>query len=318
MISSLKNITCGVPQGSTLGPLLFIIYMNDLVSHISSTKMSLYADDTAFFKGSNNIDELNQELSKAANQFKGWCDLNRLTLNLNKSKVMLLSGYSYKKTQTIKRSVNINIGNTTLELVTSYRYLGLIIDERLTYTEHLNMIKSNIKKRSYLLRKVRWIINEKDALRLYKSSIIPYFDLGSMFYCGASRNEIEGLQTPQNKCLKSVLGRKNWISTDNAHIKCNILKVKHRRQLMLLKYGHNLSKKPNNLKEQRNRTLRSNKKILLREARVQNCKFEKSYVVKAIKYWNSLPEDIKKIREITSFKNRTKSELMINKLNFPE
>lgn len=210
--------------------------------------MSLYADDTAFFKGSNNMMELNRDLTETANQFKDWCDLNRLTLNLNKSKVMVLSGYSHKKTQKMKENVSVSIGKMNLELVISYRYLGLIIDERLTYNEHLKMVKGNIRKRSHLLKKIRWAINERDALLLYKSSIIPYFDIGSLFYSGACRNETDGLQTLQNNCLRTIVGKKKWSNTTIAHERCKILTVKQHRQLTLVKYGHMLSKKTDNLR----------------------------------------------------------------------
>lgn len=80
----------------------------------------------------------------------------------------------------------------------------------------------------------------------------------------------------------------------------------------------NKIRKPSNLKEQRGRALRSNKKIIIKEERIKNHKYEKSYIVNAIKYCDQLPVDLKKVRNLHNFKCRTSHELMANKLNFPE
>lgn len=172
-ISDSRNIICGVPQGSTLGPLLFIIYINDMVKFVKNIEISLYADDTAFFLASKDINHLNSELSTAAAKFKHWCDLNKLTVNYKKSKVLLLSGYTAIKTKTLRSQIDINIGGFKLETVKEYKYLGIILDERLLFHSHLDMIKRKISQRKYLLNKIRWVIGFKDALLLFKSSILP-------------------------------------------------------------------------------------------------------------------------------------------------
>lgn len=83
-------------------------------------------------------------------------NLNRLTINLDKGKVLLFSSAESKKIKEIKRDINITINNTKLEIVSEYRYLGLIIDQKLDFCEHIKHIKSKISQRHYLLRKVRW------------------------------------------------------------------------------------------------------------------------------------------------------------------
>lgn len=168
--------------------------MNDLVKFIKNLNITLYADDTAFFLASNNITFLTTELSKAASKFKNWCDLNKLTLNLNKSKVLLISGSTAKKIKQIKETVVVTINNEPLELVSEYKYLGIVLDERLNFHSHLDSIRKRISQRLYLLKKIRWVINYKDALLLYKSSILPYFDLGSLFYVCCNHDKLNSLQ----------------------------------------------------------------------------------------------------------------------------
>lgn len=96
-----------------------MFYMNDLVEYIyiNHVQIALYADDTAFFLAANDITTLNSKLSNAAGQFKDWCNQNKLTLNLKKCKVMLLSGHSAKKIKSLKELIDIKIENSVIEVV---------------------------------------------------------------------------------------------------------------------------------------------------------------------------------------------------------
>lgn len=318
IISNSNKIICGVPQGSTLGPLLFIIYINDMVNYIKNVEISLYADDTAFYLASNNISHLNSELSIAAMKFKEWCDLNKLTVNYNKSKVLLLSSHTAKKTKLIRSQINVNIHGFSLSVVKEYKYLGFILDERLLYHDHLEMIKHKISQRKYLLKKIRWSIGFRDALLLYKSSILPFIDLGCIFYVACDKARQQSLQTLQNRCLRAIIGRKLWSNTTDAHTLCKLQTVGQRQKLFLLKFGHKLSFKPSNLVRHQARTLRSARKTLLHKVRPNNSKYEKSYINLSITYWNMLPEDMKKIRDVQKFRTRICKEMILGNINFPE
>lgn len=235
--------------------------MNDLVKYVKNTKLALYANDTAFFLGSNDINYLYTELITAANKFKYWCDLNKLTLNLNKSKILLLSGHTMKKIRLIKKQVKVTIDNIALDLVCNYRYLGLIIDECLRFEDHVRMIKKKILCKLYLLRKIRWSINYIDALRLYKSSILPFYEIGSIFYNCCDKNNLAGLQNLQNKSHKVIIGKRNWNGIDQAHIKCGLLKTESRRIINLLIHGHQ-PYNPLPLESHEMRSLRPNRKLM--------------------------------------------------------
>lgn len=102
------------------------------------------------------------------------------------------------------------------------------------------------------------------------------------------------------------------------HRKFNLLSTANSRKLFLLKNANKLSLTQSNIKEEHSRSLRSNRKILLKEQRSHNNKFEKCFILKGIKLWNSLPEERKMVRNIFQFKTRAKSEMMFNKINFPE
>lgn len=143
-----------------------------------------------------------------------------------------------------------------------------------------------------------------DVLTLYnhRSCILSFINQGSLFYDCTVKDILKDLQTLQNKCLQLVKGKKHWDGTINTPEKLNLLTTVYIQKLNLLKYAHKLSFTPNNIKKRQTRSLRSNRKILLKEPR-SNCRqFVKRFLSKSVKFWDSLPEDCEKIRSIHQFK----------------
>lgn len=315
IISKTTPITYGVPQGSILGPLLFIIFINDIADSITNVRLSLYADDTVFYLGGKDPHILNRELTYASNIFDNWCKHNRLTLNQDKCKSMLFS--SNRRRNIIQSNTPICIANTKIDHVTEFKYLGVMLDTGLNFESHINMIKKKITSRMFTLKRIRWTLSRKDALTLYKSTIIPFFDQGSPFYTSANKNSLKALQSLQNKALRIIYTKKKWPGTEIAHSECKLLNTDDRRTFFMLKYAHNLSYNPVNIKPPTGRALRSSNNIILKSCVPKNTKYEKSYIYQGIRKWNSLKEDLKQIRTHNSFKTRVKTELLLNNLNFP-
>lgn len=149
-VSSYKSVTCGVPQGSTLGPLLFIIYVNDVMEWVSGVKILLYADDTVFYNGGTSPDILSATLTESAGQFQHWCQLNRLTLNLDKCKTMLFTNLSKRRRKEFIDKISIKVDNAPLPLVSEYKYLGVVLDDALRFVKHMNMLKKSISHRMFI------------------------------------------------------------------------------------------------------------------------------------------------------------------------
>ena len=132
-LSDPEAILYGVPQGSILGPLMFIMYINDLTTVVKLCKVHLYADDTLLYFDSSSVQDIETSLSKDLENIVGWLNQNFLILNHSKTKIMLM-GTSQKLNQMSSFTVTIN--NATLECVHKFRYLGVTLDPNLSWNEN--------------------------------------------------------------------------------------------------------------------------------------------------------------------------------------
>lgn len=147
--SDFCNITCGIPQGSILGPLLFTIYINDLPSCDLFSKPRLYADDTTLTTSAEDPWVLEYKMNYDMNLIQSWLSANKLTLNVKKTKYMLI-GSQFKLSQ-INSDFIIKVNNTPLERVIEHKTLGVQIDESLSWRPHIHTIfKENIRWYCYL------------------------------------------------------------------------------------------------------------------------------------------------------------------------
>lgn len=314
--SDLYPICFGVPQGSTLGPLLFIIFINDLTTRITLPQISLYADDTAFYLSNKDPIQLSNDLTTASNDFQNWCMLNKLTLNQSKCKSMLFC--TCPMFMNLSTQMKLSIGDLPIKRVNEFNYLGITLDQFLNFESHLKKIKYKITSRMFTLKKIRWTLKQSDALTLYRSSILPYFDQGALFYSSTNKKTFCSLQTLQNKSLRIIYPRKGWKGTSHAHTTSRLMLIEDRCRFAMLKYAQQRSFTNSNLRKSDTRRLRSDKKKLLKTSKPNCVIYEKSFVHRSSIIWNNLSEEIKLSPSLNAFKTRTKCELKLGNINFPE
>jgi hypothetical protein len=201
-------ITHGVPQGSILGPLLFLAFINDLPPNIPNSIVDVYADDTTFSSSSHfsvASTELQVNLQHDIDKLCQWSDKNRMVLNADKTKSILITGKRLKSRMQLS-SLPLIASDSNIELVSSQKLLGVIIDEDLNFKEHINKLSKNLSKKIGLLRKIRRYLSLLERKLFYNAVVKPVMMYGSSIWSCCSRNDLLRIFKLQKRAARIILG----------------------------------------------------------------------------------------------------------------
>ena len=198
-LSGTRAVTCGVPQGSLLiGPLLLLIYINDLPNCLSKALPRMYADDTSISIATGSLPELELALNTELANLHEWLNVNKLSLNVAKTELMLI-GSRQRLATTIGHSLTVKIEGHEIDRVPHTKSLGIYIDQNLSWSKYVNETAKIVSSGISALKRLWPFICEDTAILLYRALIEPYFDYCSPVWDGLSNKLADKLQKLQNR-----------------------------------------------------------------------------------------------------------------------
>lgn len=238
--STMLSITTGVPQGSILGPLLFILYVNDIVSTSNHVSFILFADDTNMIVTSENLNFDNMTLNQEINNLSIWFSANKLTINESKTKYIL-----FRKDRIPSRiKLELYINGNRIDKVQHIKFLGVIITETLSWQLHINEICKKISRTIGILSRLKHELPYQVLLTIYKSLIGPYLNYAITAWGSSPKSHLLRIHKLKKKAMRIITRSKFSAHTDPLFLKNKILKLddmyKLRCSLIYHKYWHGI------------------------------------------------------------------------------
>jgi len=309
--SFLCDIQYGVPQGSILGPLLFLLYINDLPNVLNHCKMIMYADDVVMWHSGGYVDCLIDTVNIEMNNIFDWYTQNKLIINLKKSNYIIFHGIKKNVPTNIK---SINLGNNILDRVFVTKYLGLYIQDNLRWSIQIKKLSAKIAPHVGMISKIRHYFSQKVVLMYYYAFIHSHLSYAISIWGNTYTTALNPILILQKKSIR-YLTFSNPISHSQPIFQLlNILPFHNLFQFSIciimfkVKYNILLSKlmKDNILKSIHNHNTRQNLNTNYFIQGINNNygKFKLSYLGPVI--WNKLPNEIKSISSLAIFKKKAK------------
>ena len=237
IVSELKLITCGVPQGSVCGPLLFLMYINDIAGVLNHCKVALYADDTVLYIESENVSDAVTLMQNDLNALAKWCNGNKLSINCKKTKYCIYGMRSkIKKSKTEDTILSLN--NHILNRVCSYKYLGFILDDHLNFNKHVGEMCNTLSHKLYLLSKIRKYITLEASILIFKTMILPIMEYGDIIYAGTSILNLQKIDRLFYRGLRICTKYNHTVSKEQLCDDGNLDSLNVRRKKHMLLFMH--------------------------------------------------------------------------------
>lgn len=307
-VSSWKTINAGVPQGSILGPVLFLIFINDIV-HDIRTNIRLFADDTMIYKIVHQPNLTAVELNLDLDTIKTWAKKWMVDFNPQKTKSLIIS----KKKQQIFHPI-LSMEQMQIEEVSQHKHLGITISDSFTWTKHIENMSAKAWKRIGSLRRYKFLIDRGSLFKMYTVFIRPLLEYGNTVWDNCSVENKRALENIQIEALRIVTGGTKVCSIQKLYddTKCETLSKRRYEQKLchLYKiingatpvYLHRLL--PPRVQQISRYPLRNSDDFSTPISHTVT--YSTSFIPSTIRDWNALSQNIKDAQTLNSFKLKLK------------
>ncbi len=301
--SDTRAPNAGVPQGSVLGPLLFLVYVNDITDNLLSITR-LFADDSSLsFTTSNTADLegiLNHDLQIIANWAKQWL----VTFNPNKTEAMLFS------LKTTNEPIRLSFDGTEISFVNNHKHLGVTLSNNGKWHDHINNIISSSSKILGIMRKLKFQLSRTSLNQIYISYMRPILEYSSVVWDGCSDYEKSTLEKIQNEAARIVTGLTRSVSLANLRQEIGWQELSDRRTVQKLsimyKADNNITPSyinnllPPTIRDITNYNLRNRNNINIPSSRLEIHK--QSFIPSSVQLWNNVDPNIRALDTHNKFK----------------
>ena len=297
--SNKEPITSGVPQGSIIGPLLFLCFINDLPSIFQDKcKMVAYADDTQLIVDAKTLPQLVTKLEEIITLAQKWYTQNSMKNNIGKTEILIMN------------TRNINLKNIAVKIKDEgqqislkpqsfIKVLGVLIDDKLNWCKQVNKVKRNSINATRNLHRINHLLPIKEKVNLYNTLIVPHFDYADVVWGGCGKVNSSKLQVVQNFAAKSITGHKKSDSATYSLQKLKFLNLQQRRNIHEAVFTHKSLQQlnPTNINNEYAKQCPTSNTRKSLEGKLNlpihyTSKYEHSPLYRTIKAWNSCPTEI--------------------------
>ena len=221
--SEVKDVTCGVPQGSSLGPLLFLLYINDFRLCLSETSAGHFADDTFIIYNSKKTKTIETVINTELKQVVKWLRLNRLSLNASKTELIF---FHSKRHILNYDNISVKFCGTKLIPVNHVKYLGMYIDKYLSWDVHIQELSKKLSRANGILSKLRYNAPLSTCLQVYYAIFYSNLIYGCNVWGLTTNENLDKIEVLQNKCVRILKFAPYNSHANSLFIDLKLLKVR--------------------------------------------------------------------------------------------